>query len=194
MMKSGIPVFVVDSVEKAAKFYTEKLMFDIVNLSVDQDSGSILDCAEVRKGKCVIRFSVPLIEELAEFSLIKRCKTRGFGVYIPMKKGLDRYFERCKKKGLEILGRPEVRPWGDRTFEVKDPFGIRLTFAEPVEGFQPAPRRSFLGMAVDGPNDQTLEDMIGWLRGYGILRRSAKKYAKLWLKDVFGDEATKDLR
>ena len=98
MMKSGISVFVVDSIEKAVKFYTEKLSFDVVELSVDPETKRILDYAQVRKGKCFIIFRSPRVDELAEFSLVKRCGTRGTGLYVQMKKGLDKYFERCKKK------------------------------------------------------------------------------------------------
>ena len=186
MMKPGISVFVVESVEKAIKFYTEKLAFDVVGLSIDPETKHIFSYAMLRKGKCFIIFRVPHVEELAEFSLIKRCSLRGAGVYISMKKGLDKYFSRCQKKKVPIVSEIAIQPWGDRTFSVKDPFGIRLMFAEPVEGFQPPAKQTFCGMEVASSNAQTLEDMIKWLKGFGILRRAAKKYSKLWLKKVFG--------
>ena len=92
----------------------------------------------------------------------------------------------ARKKKVEVLGNIEIQPWGDRTFLAKDPFGIHLMFAEPVTGFQPPSKRTFLGMEVNNANAQSLEEMIKWLKGFGILRRAAKKYSKLWLKQVFG--------
>ena len=187
-MKSGKPVFVVDSVDKAVKFYSEKLGFDIVELSSQQENGSrFINYAQFKKGKCFISFRVPLVGELAEMSMIKHCPGRGAGVYIEMKKGLEKYLERCKKKGLTIVDQPKKQPWGDVTFSVKDPFGLRLTFAQPIEGEVDFDKMDFCGMKVaQKPVGEQIEDMIGWLKGFGILRRVAKKYAKLWLKKVVG--------
>ena len=185
-MKPGVPVFVVESVEKAVKFYTEKLAFDIEYLTIDPENKHILQYAELSKGKCRISFRMPRVEELAEFSLIKRCSLRGAGVYVVMKKGLDRYFQRCQKKKVNILTEPKIQPWGDRIFAVKDPFGIKLSFAEPVSDFQPPSKRTFLGMDVHTSDSATMEEMIRWLKGFGVLRRAGKKYAKDWLKMVLG--------
>ena len=185
-MRPGIPVFVVDSVEKASKFYTEKLGFDVAELNVDPESKHVLSYVMLKKGKCFISFRTPAVEELAEFSLIKRCTMRGAGVYVPLKKNIEKYFERCKKKKLPVGEDLTMQPWGDKTFVVKDPFGIRLMFGQPAEGYEPSSTRSFLGLTVQDKSDESLEEMVKWLRGYGILRRAAKKYAKLWLKNTFG--------
>ena len=166
MMKPGVPVFVVDSVEKAVKFYTEKLGFDIVELRIDPEARHILSYAQVRKRKCFIIFRAPLVDELAEFSLIKRCSSRGVGVYVLMKKGLDEYLERCKKKRVEMISEVTTQPWGDRTFTIRDPFGIRLMFAEQAIGFQPPSKRTFLDMEVNQADDATREEMIRGLRGF----------------------------
>ena len=185
MMKPGIPTFVVDSVERAIKFYTEKLGFDVDNLELDQDARHSLSFAELSKGKFHLQFRIPAVEELAEFSLIKRCGTRGAGAYVHIKKGLDKYFERCKRKGIIIINAPKERPWGERTFTIRDPFGIRLTFAEPITGFKKQKNTNFLGMSVSEASAQNVEEMVKWLRGFGILRRASKKYIKSWLEDTF---------
>jgi len=195
-MKSGKTVLVVDSVERAVKFYTEKLGFDVIGLMAEKEGEHYLDYAQLKKGKCFLMVRVPAVEELAEFSMIKRCTGRGAGMYIELKKGLDQYYERCKKKGVSILAEPKDYPWGARAFVTKDPFGLRLMFAEPIEGFRPAGKPDFCGMeiAVDGKGNvvsspELIEDMIRWLRGFGILRRVSKKYAKAWLKEMGGKKS-----
>ena len=190
MMKSSKTVLIVDSIEKAVKFYTEKLAFDIVELLENKEAEKqSLQYAHLRKGKCFIIFRLPQVEELAEFSFIKRCTSRCVGVYIEMKKNIEKYYERCEKKGIQVLEELKDQPWGHRTFSIRDPFGVKLTFAEPIEGFVERPT-SFLGMSISktDPSGQPktgatiLEEMVKWLKKFGILRRAAKKYSKLWLK------------
>jgi hypothetical protein len=82
MMKSCKPLFVVDSVENAVKFYSEKLGFDIVELAAKKEDGRcILEYAQLKKGKAFMGFRVPTTGELAEMSMIKHCAGRGAGVY-----------------------------------------------------------------------------------------------------------------
>ena len=194
MVKSGHPVILVDSIEKAVKFYTEKLGFDLVDLFFrEEDNRQFLHYALVRKGKCFIHFRLPAVAEMAEFSMIKHCSGRGVGVYVEMKKGFEKYFERCNKKGVSIADQPKKQPWGHITFSVKDPFGVRLTFAQALDPSEiQIEKIDFCGMKItqkpatkDAENDQ-IEEMIRWLKGFGILRRVAKKYARLWLKEHFG--------
>jgi len=92
-MKSGELVIVVDSVENVIKFYTEKLGFDVVELCTkdkSEQSENSLSYGRVKKGKCFIAFRLPSVEELAEFSFIKRCVSRSTGLYIEMKKGIEK--------------------------------------------------------------------------------------------------------
>ncbi len=184
MMKSSKIVLVVDSVEKAVKFYTEKLAFDIVDLQISKEGPEqILSYAYLRKGKCFLIFRIPKVEELAEFSFIKRCTSRCVGIYIEMKKGLDKYFARCQKKSIQVVSEPKNQDYGHKTFSIKDPFGVKLTFAQPIEGFTYKPK-DFAGMSVDKSKGISVlqEEMIIYLKDFGVLRRASKKYSKLWLK------------
>ncbi len=193
MIKTSEMIVVVDSVESAIKFYTEKLGFDIADMSLlDQDNvgTKTLSYASVKKGKCIIHFRVPSVEELAEFSFIKRCPSRSVGLYLKMKKGLERYFQRCKKKGVTIVSEITETKWGDKIFAIKDPFGVKLTFAQPIKGFvKPRYIPNFYGLAMNpeelldkSKDKELLDKMANWLKIFGILRRAAKKYSKLWLK------------
>lgn len=192
-MKSGKPLFVVESVEDAVKFYTEKLGFDIFELSTKKDDGRcFVDYASLKKGKCFVGFRTPLVGELAEISMVKHCAGRGAGVYVEMKKGLEKYLERCNKKGVSVVEQPRKQPWGHVTFSIKDPFGFKVTFAQPLEEGEWRPSNEFCGMGpVEKPTStdmetKTMETMISWLKGFGFLRRVGKKYSRLWLKKVFG--------
>lgn len=195
MMKSGKPLFIVDSVEDAVKFYSEKLGFDVFELSAKrEDSRCYLNYALLKKGKCFVGFRSPYPGELAEMSMIKHCAGRGAGVYIEMKKGFDKYLERCNKKGVLIVEQPKKQPWGEVTFSIKDPFGFRVTFAQALEVGEWIPTNEFCGMGElkepQGEEETTrmLEDMISWLKGFGLLRRVSKKFSKLWLKRKFGSK------
>ncbi|PCI73617.1 hypothetical protein COB28_04325 [Candidatus Dependentiae bacterium] len=189
MMKSGKPMLVVDSVEKSVKFYTEKLGFDVVDLHVERAESQFLSYAEIKKGKCFIILRTPSIEELAEFSMIKRLNLRGSGIVCEMKKGIDKYFQRCKKKGVSILSELKDNEWGVRSFIIRDLVGFKIIFEEHIEGFKPLKKQTFCGFTVPldakgKPSNAvaTIEDMIRWIRGFGLLRRVGKKYSKLWLK------------
>ncbi len=190
MMKSSELVIIVDSVEEAVKFYTEKLAFDLVDAQASKENQNSLLSAHIRKGKCFITFRTPYVEELAEFSFIKRCASRCIGLYVEMKKGLDKYFARCRKKGLQVLSEPKDTPDGYRNFTLRDPFGIKLIFAQPREGVSIKPSTDFVGMNVNlhsgAKEADIMADMIHHLKGMGILRRAGKKFAKLKIKQLQG--------
>ncbi len=189
MIKSGKPILVVESVEKCLKFYTEKLGFDLVHLYVEKAESQYVSLAEVKKGKCFIVFRTPFIEELAEFSMMKRLNFRGTGIVMDFKKGIDQYHEKCKKKGINIINEIKDHEWGVRSFVIRDPFGFKIVVEQEISGFKPKQRESFAGMTIPldvsgKPSNATatIEDMIRWIRGFGLLRRVGKKYSKLWLK------------
>ncbi len=182
-------MLVVDSVEKSVKFYTEKLGFDVVDLHVEKAESQFLSYAEIKKGKCFIVLRTPSIEELAEFSMIKRLNLRGAGIVCDMKKGIDQYFQRCKKKGVTIISELKDQEWGIRSFVIRDLFGFKIIFEQKIANFKPKQRPTFAGFTVPLDNGgkpsnavATIEDMIRWIRGFGLLRRVGKKYSKVWLK------------
>jgi uncharacterized glyoxalase superfamily protein PhnB len=191
MFKSGKSVVIVDSVERAVKFYSEKLLFDIVDLKADFEGELHLGLAELRKGKCHIILRLPEVSELAEFSMVRRSSSRAVGMHIQIKKDINRYFDRCRAKGVVIPLPLSDGPVGKRHFMVKDPFGFFLIFSElESPDFESDDINYFVGFdmksqpveikkGMDAP-----DDMIRWLKGFGITRRVAKKYIKVWVKKV----------
>ena len=194
MMKTGELVVIVDSVEDAVKFYTEKLGFDIVELQEDQSNPQMLSFSLVRKSKCEIIFRKPFVEEFAEFSFIKRCMSRCVGITVEMNNGIEKLFDRCEKKGVDIIHQLErYESKGEISFTIKDLFGIKLVFSQPIEGKTIEPDFNFHGYPIskDAIKNLTSDDeevlinrMIQQLKVFGVSRRAAKKYAKLWLKNL----------
>jgi len=186
MMKSITVTIVVDSVEEAVKFYTEKLPFDIVELQTSKDDPQVLSYAHLRKGKSSVVFRTPYVEEFADFTFIKRCASRCVCLFVEMKKGIEKFYDKCKKKDLKIVAELKNCDCGFKIFSFKDPFGIKLIFAQPIEGFIPRKSSDFLGMQISqnaNVSDQ-MNNMIGHLKGFGILRRASKKYVKSFMKTI----------
>lgn len=194
MIKSSEPIILVESVQEAVKFYTEKLSFDLVNLQLSDDGRELL-AATVKKSKCVIHFKEPKVEEQAEFSFIKRCPNRCISLFIELKAGLDAFFQRCaKKRDLVVLHKPEATPRGYRSFALKDPFGLTLVFAQALEANRFRHASSVIGLGLKtSANDvsaftrgeeQPVNALIAKLKTFGVLRRAAKKFAKLYFKTL----------
>ncbi len=184
MMKSSEIIIIVDSVEEAIKFYTEKLAFDVVELSVNSHEPNTLAFARLKKGKSIVAFRVPQVEELAEFSFIKRCASRCLVVDFEMKKGLEKYYQRCLKKGLKVVNELKDAGNGFVSFAVRDPFGTKLVFEQPVPGSKSSSLYTVAGLTLT-PQDfeksregDTVDRLIDHLRGFGLLRRASKKFAK----------------
>jgi catechol 2,3-dioxygenase-like lactoylglutathione lyase family enzyme len=189
MFKISKIMLIVDSVEKAIKFYTEKLLFSITGLNYDKEGGVHLSRAEVRKGKFYIVFRLPVLEELAEFGVIRRSFGRATTAVAIAKKGIHIFYRSCKKKGVEIAT-TEQNPAGKIiSFSVRDPFGLKLIFTESDQAGA-FDLNDFYGMATDGKplvikkDSDVPADLVKWLRKFGISRRAAKKYIKLWAKAV----------
>lgn len=183
-MKSSEIIIIVDSVEEAIKFYTEKLAFDVVELSVNIHDPSILAFARLKKGKSAISFRVPQVEELAEFSFIKRCASRCLVVAFEVKKGLEKYYQRCIRKGLKVVN--ELKDGGDgyTSFSVRDPFGTKIIFSQPILGAKPQSLYTIAGLTLTPQDfekareDDTVDKIIDHMRSFGLLRRASKKFAK----------------
>jgi uncharacterized glyoxalase superfamily protein PhnB len=185
-------VLIVESAEEAVKFYTEKLAFDIIDADISKEDDQTLSSTHLRKGKCFIQIRTPLVEELAEFSFIKRCASRCTCLYVEMKKGIERYFDRCNKKGIKIASELKTHPDGSKSFSIRDPFGIKLIFGQPSLQRSKITELSICGLIIkqseiDLKNKTQTETLINkivdHLKKFGILRRSGKKFAKHKIKE-----------
>ncbi len=189
MMKSSELLILVDAVEEAVKFYTEKLAFDITDLEVHKDTPTSLLAAHLRKGKCFITFRTPHVEELAEFSFIKRCASRCVGLQVEMKKGIEKYFARCQKKGVKVVNELKDTD-GYKSFALRDPFGTKLIFLQAIEGKDIKPSLTIAGIKLSEQDLRTkkesdiVTDIIDHVKTFSITRRAGKKFAKLKYKQL----------
>ena len=192
MIKSGKPQFIVDSVDKAIKFYTEKLSFDLIDLSTKKENGNeVINYALLKKGKCFVIFRTPSVGELADMSMIKHCSNRGSGLFIELKKDIEKYIDRFVRRGVNVIDQPKKNEAGVVAFSIKDPFGFKIVFVQAPDDFALL-SKEFGGMGhMEKPTtldaEKTkIDNMIAYLKDFGLQRRVAKKYTRLWLKRTLG--------
>lgn len=64
-------------------------------------------------------------------ALLGLLRVGGIGFHVELATDdLDLLYETLVEAGIEPLGPPKVRPWGERTIELADPDGHRLQFDE----------------------------------------------------------------
>ncbi len=115
------PLFVSEDLEKTKKFYTEKAGFEIV---FDMES-----YLHLRAGADE---SAPEISFMAPGSMPSgpnpgHFSGQGVIVSVPTPNADDKA-EKMRRAGIEIVSEPADRPWGWRSFFVKDPNGVLLDF------------------------------------------------------------------
>ncbi len=190
-MKAGELVVVVDVVEEAVKFYTEKLAFDIIDLRVDTENQNNLSYVRLHKSKCTIIFRMPNVQEFAEFSFIKRCSSRCVYLQVEMKSGIDKYFAKCQKKDISVIQPLREISSDMRSFIVTDPFGVKLEFIQPSLT-QPKINLDVLGVSLQRATLSNrkeaekayIEPISMQLKRFNVLRRASKKYAKTKIKEL----------
>ena len=194
MFKVSKTLLVVESVEKAVKFYTEKMGFSLEDAEIKNESECYLSLASVRKGNAILVLKAPSIEELAEFGMIKRCVGRSTGMVIELNRGLEKYYTRCRKKGIPIAVELRKNQLGQPTFTVRDPFGLRLIFVEKRTGVVTSDLHLFAPcgvdmtqekiVALDSKNRDSIEPMVECLRQLGLLKRVSQKFVRSWVRDL----------
>jgi len=192
MIKSGKPLLIVDSVDKAVKFYTEKLSFDLIDFSTKKENGGeIMNHALLRKGRCFVMFRNPSVGELADMSMMKHCSNRGAGIFIELKKDIEKYIDRFVKRGVNVVDQPKKNEYGVISFTIKDSFGFKITFVQaPSDSALLSKEFGSMGhmekpITLDDEKSK-IDSMISYLKDFGLQRRVAKKYSRLWLKRTRG--------
>ncbi|MBM3894084.1 VOC family protein [Candidatus Dependentiae bacterium] len=194
MFKVGKTLVVVESVEKAIKFYTERLGFALHDVVIQRDGELFISSADVKKGNVIVNLRAPAIEELAEFGMVKRCSGRSAGLFVEMNKGVSKYFQRCKKKGVPVITDLNKNHLGQLWFAARDPFGLKLIFIEKLVGSVAVDPSVFnaagLGLSrerilsIDQRNKSSIEPMVDVLKDLGLLKRISQKFVRTWVKQV----------
>ena len=106
----------VNDIEKAHKFYSSLLKMDGKRVSSGRHyficGGTILACFDPRA-------------DTDDFDLPPNPDHIYFAV-----KNLNLFFSRAQELGTTILDQIKVRPWGERSFYMKDPFGNKICFVD----------------------------------------------------------------
>ncbi len=194
MFKVGKTLVVVESVEKAIKFYTERLGFALHDVVIQRDGEFFISAADVKKGNVIVALKSPAIEELAEFGMVKRCSGRSAGVFVELNKGIEKYFQRCKKKSVPIVSELAKNSMGQWWFSARDPFGLKLVFVEKLIGSPSVDPSIFnvagLGLSreklltIDQKSKLAIDPMVEVLKDLGLLRRVSQKFVRTWVKQV----------
>ena len=195
-MKSKL-VVIVESVEEAVRFYTEKLSFDLLDIQVEKNETTVLTWATLKKGKFVITFRRPCVEEFAAFSFIKRCADRCVTFSVDLKRDIDRFFQRCVKKNVKIIRELQENSLEHREFVIRDPFGLEIAFLQLKEQLIIPARETqlcsffFCDQAQslqEHMHDEAAAEAIEQLRSFGIIRRAAKKLVKARIKELHAQQ------
>ncbi|MCB9492700.1 MAG: VOC family protein [Epsilonproteobacteria bacterium] len=192
MKKAGELVVVVECVEQALRFYTDKLAFDVVDIDIKQSEyeKAHVVSARLKKGKCFVTFKSPSVEELAEFSFIKRCAGRCISITIEIRTGLGKYFDRCCKRDIKVIRELEHDDEMS-SFTIKDPFGLKVTFFQPREVSKQQSvvflggvySRDDLRLSTEQEN-RLHEQIVDRIKPFGLLRRTARKFVKKKFKQM----------
>lgn len=120
-----MPILELPTVEPALEFYRDILGFEQKFLERDEASGKVM-AAELHFGKA------PLFLILDEQSTVRETAGGGISLYLYTEDDLDAYCERLRNAGVTISVELQDQYWGDRTFGIVDPHGIKLTFANAI--------------------------------------------------------------
>lgn len=137
------PVLYVDDVREAVSWYTTQLGFETQFVGTDDGtSDGVATIAAVALEGATI-----LLSQLGMFATDEG-ERRGAGVtlWFHLERNVDAFHADLQERGVvAITQEPTTFWWGDRTFNVLDPWRYRLTFCnsgqpstEPAEATEPA--------------------------------------------------------
>ena len=111
-------IFWAQDYDETVHFYQEKMEFPVV---------SQWDRSPTQRGT-MVKVGTGELEILTISPGKEVIDPKGFEISIQADGDVDTYYEFVKGKGIPIHGEIADKPWGQRTFSVKDPNGIKLIF------------------------------------------------------------------
>lgn len=110
-------IFWASNYKKTVEFYRDMLERPII---MDWDRGP------TERGT-IFKLGSGEVEVLALAPGKEGIQPKGFEIAIEVPK-VDEYYRFVKEKGIPLRGEIADKPWGQRTFSVNDPDGIKLIF------------------------------------------------------------------
>lgn len=115
-MERAIPILPVDDLDRAKRFYTDGLGFD-VTFDVRHEDGSGL--LGVRRGGIALTLDCPMTGHGRDACVSLEVESA------------DRYYDEWRQR-VPVKRPPRNEEWGARTFDVTDPFGNTIFVMGPV--------------------------------------------------------------
>ena len=117
--KKLLPMFVTDKLAETKAFYTEKAGFTITH-----DLDGYLSVHYGDEDGPELAFAASETEVMGKLPLF-----RGEGIIVSIPTpNADRKATEMASHGVKLMGEPETRPWGWRSFMTADPNGVILDF------------------------------------------------------------------
>lgn len=120
-------ILYVNDVDKSVAFYRDVLGFS-VGFVMPDDLGESVFAQLTYKGTAIFLDSGSVISDAARSLL-------GVGLVLVLNDDegdIDGYYAQVRERGGRITEELDDRPWGDRSFSVKDPNGYTLVFSKHV--------------------------------------------------------------
>ena len=111
-VQRAIPVFAVRDLEEALRFYCDVLGFREAWRFGPTRAGVTLDDIEIQLDAAGLGADL------------------GKSVVYCHMTGIDEHYAECRRRGARLERELAVRPWGVRDFQVADPSGNKIGFAE----------------------------------------------------------------
>ena len=122
-----IPIIHVDDIDPALEFYTDVLECEIDFVGRDDDGIAFHSGVTFRGAPLMIG---------ARRNLDMEERDRppgGLIVQFDLDDDIDRYYERVIAHGVDVTRPIADRYWGQRSFQIHDPFGYHLSFAMDLD-------------------------------------------------------------
>lgn len=111
------PIFAVRELDEAVGYYREKLGFSVA----------------WTWGEPPIRAGVVVDDVEIQLAVDPPGGREGPSTVYCHMEGVEEYYEACSARGATITRELAARPWGARDFQIEDPSGNRVGFAEVLK-------------------------------------------------------------
>jgi uncharacterized glyoxalase superfamily protein PhnB len=129
-----IPALSYQDPRKALEWLGKAFGFEI-EFIIEDEKGNPLH-SEMRYGDGLVMIGSEWNADTKSPASIGRKCTQT--VHIHMTEDIDAHCARAEKAGAEILARPDMQFYGDRTYRARDPEGHIWTFGQTVQAMTPA--------------------------------------------------------
>lgn len=130
-MARVIPIIHVDDIDAALDFYTGVLECELDFVGRDDDGVAFHSGVTFQGAPLMIGARKNLDEDERDR------QPGGLIIQFDLNEEIDAYYERVTAHGVDVTRPIADRYWGQRSFQMHDPFGYHLSFAMDLEDVGP---------------------------------------------------------